>query len=402
MHQRKGGLGQAFRAPDVPFRVANARWRDGASPPASPGLSKGLACGVAVMAKIVHVVGTGTIGEPLIALFADKKKELGIDEVTFNKRTPQYTDRSKIQDLIRKGARLATGSDQKAKFQELGMEVAFDTEEAIRRATVVIDCTPEGAGMENKEKYYSKAEGPGRGFMAQGSEFGFGKPYARWINETAVDPTKDRFTQIVSCNTHNIAAVVNAVGLQDGKDNLVEGNFVCIRRASDVYEDKSLGSPEVGSHKDEQYGTHHARDVAHLYKTLGLDLKLFSSAIKVPTQYMHTLYFDIRVKKPTTKDEVRKRFQTLPGLAVTHKKSANSVFAFGRDHGYMGRILNQTVLAQSTMNVLDGGRRVVGYCFTPQDGNSLLSSVAMTVRYLYPDDWESRMATFDKYLFREV
>ena len=353
-------------------------------------------------AKIVHIVGTGTIGEPLIALFADKRAELGIDEVTFNKRTPQYTDRAKIQDLIRRGARLATGDDQKAKFKELGMEVAYGTEEAIRRATVVIDCTPEGAGLENRKKYYEKADAPGRGFMAQGSEFGFGKPYARHLNEKAIDPQKDRFTQIVSCNTHNIAAVVNAVGLQGGKDNLAEGNFVCIRRASDVYEDKSLGGPEVGSHKDERFGTHHARDVWHLYQTLGLDLKLFSSAIKVPTQYMHTLYFDLRVKRPVTKEEVKRRFETLPSLAVTHKKSANSVFAFGRDHGYHGRILNQTVLALPTLSVLDGGKRVVGYCFTPQDGNSLLSSVAMTLRYLDPSGWEEKIRIFDRYLFREV
>src|SRR5688500_13832589 len=354
------------------------------------------------MAKIVHVVGTGTIGEPLIALFADKAREVGIDEVTCNKSTPQYTDRSKIQDLIRKGARLATSDDQKAKFEELGMRVSFDTEEAIKRATVVIDCTPEGAGAENKAKYYTKHDAPGRGFMAQGSEFGFGKPYARWLNESAIDPAKDRFTQIVSCNTHNISAVVNAVALVDGKDNLVEGSFVCIRRASDVYEDKMLGSTEVGSHKDERFGTHHARDVHNLYTTLGLDLKLFSSAIKVPTQYMHTLYFDIRVKKAVTKGEIQKRFQTLPGMSITHKKSANSVFAFGRDHGYMGRLLNQTVLVQNTLAVMENGHRIVGYCFTPQDGNSLLSSVAMTLRFIYPKDWEKRMTIFDRYLFSEV
>ncbi|HET6398507.1 MAG TPA: hypothetical protein VFH47_03020 [Candidatus Thermoplasmatota archaeon] len=352
--------------------------------------------------KVVHIVGTGTIGEPLINLFADKRKELGIDEVTFNKRTPLVTDRAKINDLIRKGARLATGKDAAPKFRELGMQVDFDTEEAIERATVVIDCTPEGAGIENKNRYYTKYDKPGKGFMAQGSEFGFGKPYARGINDKHVDPVKDRFTQIVSCNTHNIAAVVNNVALADGMDNLVEGNFVCIRRASDVYEDKSLGSPEVGSHKDEKFGTHHARDVHNLYSTMGLDLKLFSSAIKVPTQYMHTLYFDIRVRKPTTKDAIKQRFVSDPLLAITHKKTANTVFAFGRDHGYMGRILNQTVLATNTLNVMEEGKRIVGYCFTPQDGNSLLSSVSNTVRYLYPDSWEGKMKVFDPYLFNEV
>jgi hypothetical protein len=34
--------------------------------------------------RIVHVVGTGTIGEPLIGLLASFRKELGIDEVTFH------------------------------------------------------------------------------------------------------------------------------------------------------------------------------------------------------------------------------------------------------------------------------------------------------------------------------
>ena len=38
--------------------------------------------------KIVHIVGTGTIGEPLIGLFCDYKEQLGIDQVTFHKNTP--------------------------------------------------------------------------------------------------------------------------------------------------------------------------------------------------------------------------------------------------------------------------------------------------------------------------
>ena len=45
------------------------------------------------MKKIVHVVGTGTIGEPLIGLFTDFHKHLGVDEVTFHKRTPMTTER---------------------------------------------------------------------------------------------------------------------------------------------------------------------------------------------------------------------------------------------------------------------------------------------------------------------
>ena len=47
--------------------------------------------------KIVHVVGTGTIGEPLIGLLSDFKGKLGIDEVTFHKNSPLTTDRSKVK-----------------------------------------------------------------------------------------------------------------------------------------------------------------------------------------------------------------------------------------------------------------------------------------------------------------
>ena len=52
------------------------------------------------MKRIVHVVGTGTIGEPLIGLFTDFGKHLGIDEVTFHKRTPMTTERAKVNHLI--------------------------------------------------------------------------------------------------------------------------------------------------------------------------------------------------------------------------------------------------------------------------------------------------------------
>jgi len=39
--------------------------------------------------KSVMVIGTGTIGEPLIGLLCNFKAQLGIDEVLFHKRTPR-------------------------------------------------------------------------------------------------------------------------------------------------------------------------------------------------------------------------------------------------------------------------------------------------------------------------
>jgi glyceraldehyde-3-phosphate dehydrogenase (NAD(P)) len=354
--------------------------------------------------KIVHVVGTGTIGEPLIGLLISIKEQLGIDEVSFHKRTPLLTDRSKVVNLIKRGARLAVDSETRQGFVDLGIKPELETHEAFERAGVVIDCTPSSVGMANKTTLYEKYLGNTAGFIAQGSEFGFGKMYARGINDAALEKGKDRFIQVVSCNTHNLALLVDLIALKGGgPENLDEARFLCIRRANDLSQDGSfVPAPQVGTHKDE-FGSHHARDAYHLFKTLGYDFKgLFSSAMKVNSQYMHTIWFSVRLARPTTHDEILQRFVECDRAAVTHKKSANTVFSFGRDYGHYGRLLNETVLVAPSLTVRDGGREVVGFCFTPQDGNSLLSSVAAASWFLDPEKYDERVQCLRPYFFDEV
>ena len=189
-----------------------------------------------------------------------------------------------------RGAKLAVGEDVRADFEAMGHEVSYSAEDALERATVVIDCTP--AGNHNKEAIYSKLDGP-KGFLAQGSEFGFGKPYARGINDEVLIPGEDRFIQIVSCNTHNITTLVKTICADSGGNYELDGaKFVCIRRANDITQvDKFIPSPSVGRHDDSVFGTHHARDAHSVFETLGKDLELFSSALKVNTQYMHSIWF---------------------------------------------------------------------------------------------------------------
>ena len=148
--------------------------------------------------KIIHVVGTGTIGEPLIGLLSDFKQDLGIDEITFHKNTPLTSDRSKVTSLLKRGARLSTQEETFKGFKEIGLNPSFTTEEAINRASVVIDCTPSGIGHKNKAKYYEKFLHNTAGFIAQGSEFGFGKMYARGINDSALDLEKDTIQSKIS------------------------------------------------------------------------------------------------------------------------------------------------------------------------------------------------------------
>lgn len=351
-----------------------------------------------LMANIVHVVGTGTIGEPIIGLLAKYKAELGIDEVTFHKHSPRKEDRPMVHALLAEGAKLAVADEKRADFEKLGLKPSYSSKEALERARVVIDCTPEDSGLENKEKIYSKLSGD-KLFMAQGSEEGFGAMYALGINDHKVDPAKEKFVHVVSCNTHTTVRLVHALS-RDG-DDLEEGRLVLIRRAGDVGDAKFIQAPTVEKHKEAR-GTHHATDAHNLYKsTLGKDVNLFSSAMKLNTQFMHTAHFHFRLKTPTTLDAVKKLLKDDRYIGLTEKAATNLVFSFAREHGPFGRILSQTVVVTPSLHVSENGKDITGYAFTPQDGNALLSSIAMATRKLHPEDWQKRMGVFDGYLLKE-
>ena len=354
--------------------------------------------------KIVHVIGTGTIGEPLIGLLCDYKNQLGIDEISFNKNTALRSDRSKVLSLLKRGAHLAVNENKVDDFKNLGMEPKLESKDAISRSTAVIDCTPSGIGHKNKELFYRKFSNSVKGFMAQGSEDGFGLKYARNINDSVIkEDENSQFIQIVSCNTHNIACITKTLAIDDfGPENLLEGRFVCVRRANDTSQSTGyIASPSVGSHSDDIFGSHHAKDASELFATLGYKLNLFSSAMKINSQYMHVLWFALKTKEPTSRNEVIDKLEANKLVSITTKDMTSTVFSFGRDHGHYGRILNQTVVIEQSIHVKNN-HEIYGFCFTPQDGNSILSSISAAERFLYPHSYEDKVSCLDELFFDEI
>ncbi|RME03583.1 MAG: hypothetical protein D6805_05890 [Planctomycetota bacterium] len=355
------------------------------------------------MSKNIHVIGVGTIGEPLTAALCDFKNELGIDEITFHKRSPFEHDRPRINALVkRRKAKLAVDEDVWEEFKKKGYSPSLTHKEALEMADVVIDCTP--SGNQNKEKIFQYYLENTKGFIAQGSEFGFGKPYARGINDKALNPQEDHFIQVVSCNTHNIAILLDLIAYHSGEkyDNLEQANFLCMRRASDISQKGSfIPAPEVGLHDVDKFGTHHARDAYNLYQTIGVKPNIFSSALKLNTQYMHILHFNIQCKEDIQLPQLLERMRENPRVAFTTRRSISQIFSFGRDHGHYGRILNQTVIPTDCLT-LKNPREITGFCFTPQDGNSLLSSIAAAMWFLYPQEYENKIQCLRDYFFEEV
>ena len=345
--------------------------------------------------KNVLVVGTGTIGEPLIGLLAQHKEALGIDNIYFFKRTPLSDEKGKVESLIRKGSKLVSTNDALDEFEKLGFK-AENVENSYEDCQVIIDCTP--SGNDNWDNIYSKLDSKKR-FMAQGSEHGFGPFFAWGINNEQLNSNVNKYL-IASCNTHNIASIVKSFVL-DSNRNLLDGRFVCLRRANDVSQNDSFSpSPTITKHDNQEFGTHHARDVYELFKQEGIELNLFSSAIKLPTQYMHTLWFNLAFDDSLNLSDVKSDLKNSEYLMSTEKLSSNKVFSFGRDHGYHGRLLSHGIIAIDSLHVKENN--LTGYCFTPQDGNALLSSVAASVNYFYEDSWKEKMEIFNQYLFKQI
>ena len=75
-------------------------------------------------------------------------------------------------------------------------------------------------------------------------------------------------------------------------------------------------------------------------------------------------------------ENILEKLEANDRISITDKINSCEVFSFGRDHGHFGRILNQTVISKPSLN-LKNGTEFTGFCFTPQDGNSLLSSISI-------------------------
>jgi len=354
----------------------------------------------------VHVIGTGTIGEPFIYLLVEQAKELGFAAVSFHKRTPLIEEVGKAKEMVRAGAIFAADEDKIPQFKELGLEPVLTHQEAREKADVIIDCTP--AGNRNKEEYYLELSKkyPQKGFVAQGSEEDFGVPYVWTVNDAALS---GRFIQTVSCNTHQLVCPINTLVIKhEGIENLKSGKFFIARRGSDISEDKLNPGVEAEPFKTKykEHGAHQGYDAARVFKTLfpdKLHIPIHSQIIKVPTQYMHTMLFDIEVKSPVHYQEALARLESNPLIVFTHLKSSNRVFDRARNASKVrGRILNQTVFYKPSLDVSEDGTHIRGTCFTPQDGNALLSSVAAALWLLDPATYKEKMKVFDKFLFTEV
>ena len=159
-------------------------------------------------------------------------------------------------------------------------------------------------------------------------------------------------------------------------------------------------APRVMPHDVDRFGTHHAREAHFVYRTLGHDLDIRSSVVLMPTQQLHTIWFSLDMNRPLDVMQARERVATSRLCASTDKQSSTLVLSFARDHGYQGRIFCRAVVPTVSLACVDN--RVEGFAFEPQESNELVSAVAATIWFLYPNQVRERLEAITPYMFQEV
>lgn len=308
----------------------------------------------------ILITGAGNIGTTLANVLLANRKLLSIDHLWILKNRIQPWQTADLDFLRRAGAVVCTRdrSPDCVLLDQIDSSVDY-----------VFDCAASGTARMLKNYYNSLPSLVGA--CAQGSEKGFGVPFMTGVNPSAI--RGERFVNIVSCNTHGTASVLQTFA-GPRLEKLLEGDVVVVRRCEDVGSHQRLVSASVvARHLDPLAGTHHAIDVADLFKTVAVSPKLTSSDVTTPSQLMHAACFDMRLNYELTPAGIMEKIAANPFIATTHKFDSNHIFELGRRYGFQGRIYEHAVIVEN--NLLVNGNRVRGWMFVAQEGNTVLSTI---------------------------
>ncbi len=234
----------------------------------------------------VAVNGYGTIGkrvadavaaQPDMEIIGVSKTKLGAEAfVALERGYPLY-----IADISKKEA-----------FEKAGIPVAGSVEEMIQKADIVVDATPGGVGVSNKElyaKYQKKAiwQG-GEDHEVAGFSFNSSCNYAEALGRDTA--------RVVSCNTTGLCRIINLIDTAFGVKKV---RATMVRRGGDPGDIKR-GPIDAIALNPVTIPSHHGPDVQSVLP----HIKIVTSAMIVPTTLMHMHFLNMELEKEATKEEV--------------------------------------------------------------------------------------------------
>ena len=242
--------------------------------------------------KNIAVIGYGVIGKRVADAInlQDGMNLIGVCDVINDWR---------IQNAVRKEYNIYAATSEAAdNMKSEAISVKGDMKELLKKSDLVVDCTPKNIAAINVEIYKKK----GIKFIVQGGEkhettghsFSAENNYESALNLDA--------TRVVSCNSTSILRTLSALKRADLLD-YARGTL--LRRATDPWE-SHLGGIMNTMVPEKDIPSHQGPDA----KSVDPDLDVITSAVKVPETLSHMHYWNVKLKKQVTKEEVLNAFKT--------------------------------------------------------------------------------------------
>ena len=242
--------------------------------------------------KNVGLVGYGVIGKRVADAInvQDDMNLVGVCDVINDWR---------IQNAVRKNYDIYAATTEAEKEMKVsGISVTGNMQDLLNKVDLVVDCTPKNIAAKNVEIYKKK----GMKFILQGGEkhqmtghsFSAENNYRSALNLDA--------TRVVSCNTTSILRTLGALK-RAGLLDYARGTL--LRRATDPWE-SHLGGIMNTMVPEKEIPSHQGPDA----QSVDPDLDVITSAVKVPETLSHMHYWNVKLKKKASKEEVLNAFKT--------------------------------------------------------------------------------------------
>lgn len=289
----------------------------------------------------VGVIGYGVIGRRLAdAVSLQPDMEL----IGVVKTKPDY----KAKLAISKGYSLyASDSESKKLFSNSKIQIKGETKDLIEKVDVILDASPSKVGMSNKQIYINK----GKKIIYQGGE-ATNIAEASFVAQCNFEKAKETNSiRVVSCNTTGLCRLLNSIDIHFG----VELARVMIARRANDPDEHGKGIIDAVSLHPIKIPSHHGPDV----NTVLPNLKVITTAIKIPTTHMHLHILIISLKNRTvTVEKVLKVLKNTPRIILISSKdgfkSTGQLFDYARELGRLRSDLYELAVWSDSINIIDG------------------------------------------------
>ncbi len=291
--------------------------------------------------KAVGINGYGTIGKR-VADAVSCQTDMKIVGVT--KRTPDFEAKMAVE----KGYDLyISAPEREGLFKDAGIEVSGTINDLYDQLDIIVDCTPEGVGAQNKANIYEKK---GLKAIFEGGEKHdqIGRSFNSFSNFD--DSIGADYVRVVSCNTTGLCRTLNPIKNLAG---IKKVRAVMVRRGADPVQIKK-GPINAIVPNPPTVPSHHGPDV----QTVMYGLNITTMALLVPTTLMHQHNLMVELDNSVMVDDVIDALEETPRVILLEASkgigSTAEIMEYARDLGRPRGDLFEIAVWKESVNIVEG------------------------------------------------